>query len=55
MGFCKHCSDDWKYYQVLLLEWSRGIAERRDVGIIFQKAVERGFFPGPVWKEIIMA
>jgi hypothetical protein len=48
-------SDDWKYYQVLLLEWSEGIAERRGVGVIFQKAVERSCLPGPVWKEIFMA
>lgn len=48
-------SDDWKYYNVLLLEWSEGISERRGVGIIFQMAVEKSFLPGPVWKEILMA
>jgi hypothetical protein len=47
--------DAWKYYHVLLLEWSGGIAERRGIGIIFQKAVERSFPPGPIWKEISMA
>jgi hypothetical protein len=48
-------SDGWKYYQVLLLEWNGGIAERRGIGIIFQKAVEQSIFPGPIWKEILMA
>jgi hypothetical protein len=48
-------SDYWKYYNVLLLEWSEGISERRGVGIIFQMAVEKSFLPGPVWKEILMA
>jgi hypothetical protein len=48
-------SDGWKYYQVLLLEWNGGIAERGEIGIIFQKAVEQSNFPGPIWKEILMA
>jgi hypothetical protein len=48
-------SDGWDYYQVLLLEWGAGIAERRGVGITLKKAVERSFLPGPVWKEIFMA
>jgi hypothetical protein len=45
----------WKYYYVLLLEWNGGMAERRGVGVIFQKAVEKSFSPGPTWKEIFMA
>jgi len=46
---------NWKYYNVLLLEWNGGIAERRGLGVICQKAVERSFTPGPIWKEIFLA
>lgn len=45
----------WKFYHVLLLEWNGGIAERRGIGIIYQKAVERTYEPGPLWKEIFLA
>lgn len=45
----------WIYYNVLLLEWNGGIAERRGIGIIDRKAVERSFNPGPLWKEIFLA
>lgn len=48
-------SGNWKYYNILLLEWKREISERRGVGIIFQRAVEKSLLPGPAWKEIIMA
>jgi hypothetical protein len=46
--------DAWKYYNVLVLEWKSGIAERRGFGVIFQTAVEKSSPPGPVWKEILM-
>jgi hypothetical protein len=45
----------WPYYNVLLLEWQGGIAERRGFGIIYQGAVENSLAPGPVWKEIFLA
>jgi len=45
----------WPYYNVLLLEWQAGIAERRGFGIIFQRAIEYSLAPGPVWKEIFLA
>jgi hypothetical protein len=48
-------SGSWKYYNVLLLEWNGGIAERRGIGVIYQKAVGRSFAPGPRWKEIFLA
>lgn len=48
-------SSVWKYYNILLLEWDGGIAERRGIGVIYKKAVERSFNPGPVWKEIFLA
>jgi hypothetical protein len=42
-------------YNVILLEWNEGIAERRGFGIIDKEAVERSFAPGPLWKEIFLA
>jgi len=45
----------WRYYNVLLLEWQGGIAERRGFGHICQEAVERSLAPGPTWKEIFLA
>ena len=46
---------EWRYYNILLLEWRDGIAERRGIGNILQRAVENSFAPGPVWKEIFLA
>lgn len=45
---------DWIYYNVLLLEWQGGIAERRGFGFLHQSAVERSLAPGPLWKEIFL-
>jgi hypothetical protein len=42
-------------YNVMLLEWNGGIAERRGIGIMYKEAVERSFTPGPLWKEIFLA
>ena len=46
---------EWRYYNVLLLEWQGGIAERRGVGVIFQGAIESSLPPGPLWTEIFLA
>jgi hypothetical protein len=43
-----------KFYNVMLLEWSKGLAERRGIGLLEQTAISRGLSPGPVWKEIIL-
>lgn len=48
-------ASDQTYYNVLLLEWRGGIAERRGFGHIFQDAVDNSLAPGPVWKEIFLA
>jgi len=42
-------------YNVMLLEWNEGIAERRGLGIMYKEAVERSFTPEPVWKEVFLA
>jgi hypothetical protein len=44
-----------KDYNVVLLEWNGGIAERRGLGIMYKEAVERSFTPGPLWKEVFLA
>ncbi|KAK3374788.1 hypothetical protein B0H63DRAFT_502898 [Podospora didyma] len=48
---------DWKWYNVMLIEWKEGgIAERRGIGTIVKEAILPGasYEPGPVWKEIIL-
>ncbi|KAM0549939.1 hypothetical protein ACHAPJ_009186 [Fusarium lateritium] len=45
----------WGYYNVLLLEWQGGIAERRGFGLLHQGAVEFSLPPGATWKEIFLA
>ncbi|KAF5532526.1 hypothetical protein FMEXI_12326 [Fusarium mexicanum] len=45
----------WKYYNIMILEWRGGIAERRGFGLLQQKAVEFSLAPGPSWKEIFLA
>ncbi|KAK0670033.1 heterokaryon incompatibility protein-domain-containing protein [Cercophora samala] len=42
------------YYNVILVEWDGGIAERRGFGWIRKDALPLSCHPGPVWKEITM-
>ncbi|KAK4457026.1 heterokaryon incompatibility protein-domain-containing protein [Cladorrhinum samala] len=46
--------DIWNYYNVMLIEWNQGIAERRGMGQMLKEGVHQSFEPGPVWKEIIL-
>lgn len=41
-------------YNVLVLEWKGGIAERRGMGELCGSGVERALPPGPCWKEILL-
>lgn len=43
------------FYNILVLEWSEGVAERRGIGFIRQDSVAMSLPPGPVWKEILLA
>jgi len=43
--------DQWTYYNVLLLEWRGGMAERRGFGHICQAAVENSLAPAPSGKR----
>jgi len=43
------------YYNVMLLEWSKGVAERRGIGTLEKLAIARSLLPGPAWKEIFLA
>ncbi|KAH6959507.1 heterokaryon incompatibility protein-domain-containing protein [Fusarium avenaceum] len=45
----------WEFYNVLLLEWQGGIAERRGFGLLHQGAIEFSLASGPSWKEIFLA
>jgi hypothetical protein len=42
-------------YNVMLLEWCGGVAQRRGIGTIGHSFIHRGFPPGPAWKEIFLA
>lgn len=43
-------------YIMLLDRQGKGeVAERRGVGSISKDAITKGFQPGPVWKEILLA
>ncbi|CEI41861.1 unnamed protein product [Fusarium venenatum] len=48
-------ADQWEFYNVMLLEWQEGSAERRGFGLLHQGAVEFSIDPGPSWKEIFLA
>ncbi|KAF4442271.1 hypothetical protein FACUT_2088 [Fusarium acutatum] len=48
-------SGQWNYYNIMILEWHGGIAERRGFGLLNQGAVEFSLAPGPSWKEIFLA
>jgi hypothetical protein len=48
-------SKQWKYYNIMLLEWRDEIVERRGLGYIFHQAGDHSLAPGPVWKEIFLA
>ncbi|KAF5980922.1 hypothetical protein FCOIX_4568 [Fusarium coicis] len=48
-------SGQWNYYNIMILEWQGGIAERRGFGLLHQGAVEFSLPPGPSWKEIFLA
>ena len=43
-------------YNVMLVEWIDGVAERRGIGEIYKDAVlsANSYPPGPVWKEILL-
>ncbi|EEU33838.1 uncharacterized protein NECHADRAFT_89098 [Fusarium vanettenii 77-13-4] len=42
-------------FNVLVLEWQGGLAERRGFGCLIQEAINNSLAPGPVWKEILLA
>ncbi|KAK0647989.1 heterokaryon incompatibility protein-domain-containing protein [Cercophora newfieldiana] len=48
--------DNWKWYNVMLIEWTDGLAERRGLGKIEKDAVllHRSCSPRPSWKEIVL-
>jgi len=41
-------------FNVMLLEWSEGVAERRGIGTVGTSALATSFDPGPTWKEILL-
>lgn len=61
--YLKNCSTasypkvhgSWTCFNVLLLEWQGGLAERRGLGYLMQEAVDNSLAPGPAWKEILLA
>ncbi|KAK4039406.1 hypothetical protein C8A01DRAFT_47124 [Parachaetomium inaequale] len=43
------------FYNVMVLEWSGPVAERRGIGLLRQDAVVQSLHPGLAWKEIFLA
>ncbi len=43
-----------RHYNVMLLQWEGGLAERRGMGELLMAALGQSFSPGPVWKEILL-
>lgn len=44
----------WNLYNIMLIQWRDGIAERVNVGQIYRRALQHAFPPGPQWKEILL-
>ena len=44
----------WGSYNVMLVEWQKGLAERRGIGLLRKEAIHQSFQPGPQWKEIVL-
>jgi hypothetical protein len=47
--------EHWNFYNVMLVEWNRGLVERRGMGTLRKEGLHQSFQPGPVWKEIVLA
>jgi hypothetical protein len=47
-------TETWDSYNVMVIEWHWGVAERRGLGKVPKSAVHQSFSPGPVWKEIVL-
>jgi hypothetical protein len=47
--------ETWDFYNVMLIEWKMGVAERRGLGSLRKSALGQTFAPGPVFKEILLA
>ena len=47
---------DWELYCVMLIRWNPSgiVAERRGLGQVLRKSVEKSLALGPCWKEIIL-
>jgi hypothetical protein len=45
---------DGRLYNVMMVGYNNGLAERWGVGTISKGAVHQCFEPGPVWKEIVL-
>ena len=48
---------NWELYWVMLIQWDDDgiVAERRGLGQIFRRTVEKSVAPGPCWKEIVLS
>ena len=41
-------------FEIMLLGWQDGVAQRLGIGSLLRRAITQGFAPGPVWKEIVL-
>ncbi len=47
-------TNSWGFYNVMIVEWHKGLAERRGIGLLRKEAIHKSFQPGPQWKEIVL-
>ncbi|KAI8945391.1 heterokaryon incompatibility protein-domain-containing protein [Xylaria longipes] len=44
-----------RFFWVLMIEWAKGVAERKGIGKIHRKTLASGLVPGVSWKEMVLA
>lgn len=54
IGIANRKEDIWDLYWVMLVKCTDGIAERKGIGRIYQRALDQAFPPGPAWKQILL-
>ena len=53
-GFDRYDEDSWSFYNVMVLEWEHGLAERRGIGALRKEGIHQSFPAGPLWKQIVL-
>ncbi|KAJ5596431.1 Ureohydrolase [Penicillium hetheringtonii] len=46
--------DNWQCYWIMIISWEDGVASRRGIGTLDRHAINQGYPPGLVWKEVLL-